>query len=70
MEQMCIRCGKRSRVGGKRKLLRGHYNPTATVRRRPNLQWVRLPIPLKGIKAGIRVRMCTKCMKALAKARK
>ena len=54
-------------MGGKRKLLRGHYNPTTKKRRRPNLQWFRLPEDTKGHKAGERVLSCTKCMKAYAK---
>lgn len=58
----CAICGKGSAIGGKRKLLRGHYNRTKTVRRYPNLQWVRLP-------SGKRVKACVACIKTLHKAK-
>ena len=69
-EKTCAICGKRSAMGGKRKLLRGHYNPTTKRRRRPNLQWVRLPEAKAGYAAGERIRACTKCIKAFSKAAK
>ena len=69
MEKTCTLCGKKSEVGGKRKLLRGHYNPTTKVRRRPNLQWVRLPRARAGFSAGTRLLACAKCIKALGKTR-
>jgi len=68
-EKVCTICGKQSAVGGKRKLLRGHYNPTTKRRRRPNLQWFRLSEPRAGRKAGERILVCTKCMKAFSKQR-
>jgi hypothetical protein len=40
--------------------LRGKYNPTAKVRKYPNLQWARTP-------EGKRVLACTKCIKRIAK---
>jgi len=43
-------------MGGKRKLLRGHYNPTKWERKYPNLQWATLP-------SGERVKLCTRCIK-------
>lgn len=55
----CIKCGKGSRIAGKRILLRGHYNPVEKSRRYPNLQWARID--------GKRVRLCTQCIKTLAK---
>lgn len=77
MEKTCALCGKKSEVGGKRKLLRGHYNPTTKVRRRPNLQWARLPRAISrglprnraGFPAGMRLLACAKCIKALGKIR-
>lgn len=51
----CELCGKGSIIRGKRKLLRGHYNPTSTSRKYPNLQWARVQ--------GVRMRICTNCMK-------
>lgn len=51
----CELCGKGSIIRGKRKLLRGHYNPTSTSRKYPNLQWGRV--------GGTRMRICTNCMK-------
>ncbi len=52
-------CGKGSQMQGKRKLLRGHYNPVNWSRKYPNLQWARVK--------GERVRVCTQCMRKLAK---
>ncbi len=48
-----------------RVLLRGHYNPTGKSRKRPNLQWARLPAQA-GVN-GKRVKLCTDCIKTLAK---
>ncbi|MBI4132055.1 MAG: 50S ribosomal protein L28 [Candidatus Sungbacteria bacterium] len=59
----CAICAKGSIIGGKRKLLRGHYNLTKTERKYPNLQWVRLT-------SGKRVKACTECIKTLHKAKK
>ncbi len=56
----CAICGKGSRLGGKRVLLRGHYNLTKTERKYPNLQWVRLA-------SGKRVKACTECIRTLHK---
>lgn len=50
-------------MGGTRKLLRGHYNPTNWSRKYPNLQKHRLD-------GGKRVLICTKCLKKLAKPTK
>jgi len=44
-------------MGGTRKLLRGHYNPTNWSRKQANLQWFSEPG-----KAG-RVKACVKCIK-------
>lgn len=52
----CLVCKKVTRTGGKRKLLRGHYNPTGKIKRHPNLQWAMLP-------NGKRMKMCTDCKK-------
>jgi len=45
-------------MGGRRVLLRGHYNPTTTMRKYPNLQKTRLA-------DGAKVLACTQCMKKL-----
>ncbi|MBI1975055.1 MAG: 50S ribosomal protein L28 [Parcubacteria group bacterium] len=63
MARICTICGKKPRMGGKRNLLRGHYNPTKKVFKYPNLQLVRLP-------SGRRVQACTQCIKTLTKIKK
>lgn len=57
----CVMTGKGSKIGGKRRLLRGHYNPTSQSRKKPNLQWFRVPG-----KPG-RVLVSTKWLKAYSK---
>ncbi|HVZ11101.1 MAG TPA: hypothetical protein VG941_01640 [Candidatus Paceibacterota bacterium] len=42
-----------------RKLKRGHYNPTVKSKRYVNLQWARVD--------GKRIKLCTDCIKTLAK---
>jgi ribosomal protein L28 len=42
--------------------LRGKYNPTIKKRKKPNLQWVKLP-------SGERVLACTKCIKSVGKGK-
>lgn len=59
--RQCEVCGKGSQIQGKRKLLRGHYNPVNTSRKYPNLQWAM-------VGAG-RKRVCTACMKKLPKGK-
>lgn len=68
----CAICAKGSRMGGKRRLLRAHYNLTKTERKYPNLQLVRLSAdrPKAGLRAGERVKVCTACLKTLAKTRR
>ena len=63
MKQVCQICGK-THDGKVKKWhkLRGKYNPTSKSPRKPNLQWLRL-------EDGSRVKACTKCIKALNKAR-
>ena len=56
MTKICAICGKGSMMGGKRRLLRAHYNPTKWERKYPNLQWAR-------IGAGPRVKVCATCIK-------
>ena len=63
-EKTCAICGKHSVMGVTLVKLRGKYNPTAKVRKYPNLQWVRLP---SGKNAGKRVLACAKCIKRLSK---
>jgi len=73
--RQCAICGKGSIIRGKRKLLRGHYNPTSRSRKYPNLQWVRLPSPAAQARGGqakvqgVRKRICTNCLKSLHKKR-
>jgi len=57
----CPLCGKKSMMVTKRKLLRGHYNPTKKYRQYPNLQWAKVQTP-KGIK---RMKICTSCIKRM-----
>lgn len=47
---------------GKRKLLRGHYNPVNWSRKQPNLQWAMVK--------GERQRVCAQCIKTQSKTRK
>ena len=42
-----------------RVLLRGNYNPTGRTRKKPNLQWAKVD--------GKRIKLCTDCIKTLAK---
>ncbi|HCX45173.1 TPA: hypothetical protein DGT35_01065 [Patescibacteria group bacterium] len=58
--RQCEICKKGSRMVGKRKLLRGHYNPTNWTRKQPNLQKTRLP-------DGRQLLICTRCIRTLAK---
>jgi hypothetical protein len=46
-------------MGGARRLLRGHYNPTNWTRKYPNLQYAKVD--------GVRALICTSCLKTLAK---
>ncbi|RJQ29935.1 50S ribosomal protein L28 [Candidatus Parcubacteria bacterium] len=57
--RQCAVCGKGSVIRGKRRLLRGHYNPTGTSRKYPNLQWAKV--------GGTRKRVCVRCMKKLGR---
>lgn len=59
-EKVCTICGKKSAMGNTLVKLRGKYNPTARVRKKPNLQWMRLP-------DGKRVLACAKCIKRQSK---
>ncbi|MEK7576644.1 MAG: 50S ribosomal protein L28 [Patescibacteria group bacterium] len=62
MAKVCATCGKGSRMGGHRKLLRAHYNPTKWERKQPNLQWATLPVRA-GSSATSRVKVCTACIR-------
>jgi len=57
--RQCAICHKGSRMGGARKLLRGHYNPVNWTRKYPNLQYAKV--------GGKRELICTNCLKTLAK---
>lgn len=65
--RQCSICGKGSTIVGKRRLLRGHYNPVARSRKYPNLQWAK--VSTKGGSAsagkGVRKLICTSCFKSL-----
>jgi len=65
MAKRCPLCNKKSMTATKRKLLRGHYNPTKKHRQNPNLQWAKVPTD-KGEK---RMKICTNCMKSLTKVK-
>ena len=58
----CRLCGKGSVIRGKRRLLRGHYNPTSTSRKYPNLQYMQVN--------GKRALVCVQCMKTKSKKAK
>jgi len=63
MSRTCSLCGKTSIKATTLVKLRGKYNPTATKRKYPNLQWLTLP-------GGKRVKACTNCIKTAAKKKK
>lgn len=71
MSKQCTICGKGSLMFGRRKKLRGKYNPTEKIRKYPNLQWLKVPedVTHKNFKEhrGQRLKACTKCIKTLAK---
>lgn len=56
--RQCSVCHKGSRMGGARRLLRGHYNPVNRSRKYPNLQWAKVN--------GERAKVCAQCMKKSA----
>lgn len=60
MATKCPQCRKGTVMVTRRVLLRGHYNPTTTTRKYPNLQWAKLD--------GKRIKICTDCIKTLNKA--
>ena len=74
MSRICPICQKRSRVFIGLNKLRGKYNPSTKRRRKPNLQWAQIPVTEKreAFKdfRGKRVKICTKCIKTLAKTTK
>jgi hypothetical protein len=57
--RQCAICHKGSRMGGARKLLRGHYNPVNWSRKYPNLQYAKVD--------GVRALICTACIKTTAR---
>ncbi len=71
--KQCAICEKKSMMVGKLNKLRGKYNPTPKTRKYPNLQWVRVPVDIekKSYKqfAGKRIKVCTKCLKAIFKTK-
>ncbi|MDO8469517.1 MAG: hypothetical protein Q7S84_00665 [bacterium] len=69
--RQCERCGKSFIMGGTRKLLRGHYNPTSWTKKRANLQWTRLHTVGKptGQKVTRRSMVCTNCLRTLSRVK-
>ncbi|OGZ20329.1 MAG: hypothetical protein A3F95_01275 [Candidatus Nealsonbacteria bacterium RIFCSPLOWO2_12_FULL_39_31] len=62
MANICSVCGKKSGMGWRLTKLRGKYNPTAKIRKYPNIQWMHLP-------NGKRISACAKCIKTQGKTR-
>ncbi|GBD33844.1 50S ribosomal protein L28 [bacterium HR34] len=60
MARQCELCKKTTRTAVKLKKLRGKYNPTQKKRQKPNLKKIE-------IDKGIKIRVCMKCAKTLAK---
>jgi len=56
----CVLCGKSYKYSIARKKIRSKYNPVNRKKTKANLQWVRLS-------SGRRERVCTQCIKTLAK---
>lgn len=73
MTKQCAICAKKGRMMGRRKKLRGKYNPTTKRKQKPNLQWLKVPFEIKKKAykefAGKRVLACVKCIKALGKTK-
>jgi len=72
--KQCAICKKGSKIVWRRRRLRAtKYNPTVKRKQRPNLQRVLIPPEIDKEKykkfAGKRVLLCTKCIKALGKAK-
>ena len=63
-QKICTICEKKSSVSNTLVKLRGKYNPTAKVRKYPNLQWVTLH---SGKDSGKRILACAKCIKRTSK---
>ena len=59
--RQCAICHKGSRMGGERRLLRGHYNPVNWSRKYPNLQYATID--------GKRMLVCTNCLRTRTKTR-
>ena len=55
--RQCAICGKGSVMGGTRRLLRGHYNPTTKSRKYPNLQFAKV--------GGVRKLICVQFIRTL-----
>ncbi len=60
--KQCEVCERGSQMGGVRRLLRGHYNPTNYVRKYPNLQKVRLADRRQFL-------LCMKCRKSVLRGK-
>jgi len=71
MAKECAICAKKGMLAWRLVKLRGKYNPTIKKKKRPNLQWLTVPLVVerKNYKpfAGKRVLACTKCIKTLSK---
>lgn len=62
--RQCYLCGKSYANGNTRVMLRSHYNPTSSRRKKANLTLVRNMVP------GRRVLLCVKCLKTISKGKK
>lgn len=71
MSKHCLVCEKTSHMERKLNKLRSKYNPSPKFRKYPNIQWATIPADVKNPNfkefAGQRVKICTKCIKTLAK---
>ena len=71
MSRVCEICGKSANKANQKKLLRGHYNITASKRQYPNLQTKRIPVTAtikhKTVTQIKKVKACTRCLRALNK---
>ncbi|MEX1014650.1 MAG: 50S ribosomal protein L28 [Candidatus Paceibacterota bacterium] len=59
----CEKCEKSHKMGRKRNLLRGHYNPTPKKKKKANIQNVRVESWENGKKSSL----CTQCIKTLTR---
>jgi len=67
----CPICQKKGILSGRFKKLKARYNPTEKIKKKPNLQWVTVPLNISHKKwqsfKGKRIKVCAKCKKTLKK---